>query len=83
MSATNSTNLRASMKEYFDKVTDGYETLAATRNNDKNVVIISQAEHNSLMETMHLVGDKANYDHLMRSITQLDAGDFEVHDELV
>ena len=83
MLATNSTNLRANMKEYFDKVTDGYETLVVTRQNDENVVVISQAEYNSLMETLYLIGDKSNYDHLMRSISQLESGDYSERDLLV
>lgn len=82
MIATNSTNLRAHMKEYFDRVTDGYETLVVTRSNDANVVVMSQTEYNSLMETLYLIGDKANYDHLMRSIAQFKSGEFKEREEL-
>lgn len=44
MIATTSSDLRENMKEYFDRVTDGFETMIVTRRNDANVVVISQAD---------------------------------------
>ena len=80
MLATNYTNLRENMKSYFDKVTDEYETMIVTRKNNKNVVILSEESYNNLIENIHLMGNKENYDWLMESKKQLEDGDFAVHD---
>lgn len=80
MLATNYTNLRENMKSYFDKVTDEYETMIVTRKNNKNVVILSEESYNNLIENIHLMGNKENYDWLMESKKQLEDGNFAVHD---
>lgn len=69
MLAANYTELRDNMKGYFDKVTDEYETLIVTRKKE-NMVIMSQSTYDSLMETVHLISNEANYKHLMKSISQ-------------
>ena len=80
MLATNYTNLRENMKSYFDKVTDEYETMIVTRKNNKNVVILSGESYNNLLENIHLMGNKENYDWLMESKKQLEDGNFAIHD---
>lgn len=79
MLAVNYTNLRDNMKAYMDKVTDDYETMIVTRKNNKNVVMISEESYNNLMENIHVMGNKANYDWLMESKTQLESGKFSAH----
>lgn len=79
MLAVNYTMLRENMKSCMDKVTDDYETMIVTRKNNKNVVIISEESYNNMMENLHLVGNKANYDWLMESKKQLEEGRFSVH----
>ena len=79
MLAVNYTNLRDNMKTYMDKVTDDYETMIVTRKNNKNVVIISE-EANNMMENIHVMGNKANYDWLMESKSQLEKGAISTHD---
>lgn len=80
MLAVNYTNLRDNMKAYMDKVTDDYETLIVTRKDNKNVVMISEEAYNNLMENVHVMGNKANYDWLMESKAQLESGNVVVHD---
>lgn len=80
MIATTSSNLRENMKEYFDRVTNDYETMIVTRRDDANVVVISQAEWESLQETLYLMGSKANRRHLEESMAQLEAGRVEVRE---
>lgn len=79
MLAVNYSMLRENMKSCMDKVTDDYETMIVTRKNNKNVVIISEESYNNMMENLHLVGNKANYDWLMESKKQLEEGRFFVH----
>ena len=80
MLAVNYTNLRDNMKTYMDKVTDDYETMIVTRKNNKNVVIISEEAYNNMMENIHVMGNKANYDWLMESKAQLEKGNFSSHE---
>lgn len=82
MLAVNYTNLRDNMKAYMDKVTDDYETMIITRKDNKNVVMISEEAYNNLMENVHVMGNKANYDWLMESKEQLESGKVVVHDLL-
>ena len=74
MLAVNYTNLRDNMKMYMDKVTDDYETMIVTRKDNKNVVMISEKAYNNLMENVHVLGNKTNYDWLMESKAQLEKG---------
>lgn len=74
MLAVNYTTLRENTKAYMDKVTDDYETMIVTRKDNKNVVMISEESYNNLMENIHVMGNKANYDWLMESKVQLGNG---------
>lgn len=79
MLAVNYTTLRDNMKSYMDKVTDDYETMIVTRKNNKNVVMMSEESYNNLMENIHVMGNKANYDWLMESKAQLEKGKISTH----
>lgn len=79
MLAVNYTKLRDNMKTYMDKVADDYETMIVTRKNNKNVVMLSEESYNNLMENIHVMGNKANYDWLMESKAQLESGKFTTH----
>jgi antitoxin YefM len=46
------------------------------------MVIMSQSSYDSLMETLYLVSNHANYEHLMDSLRQYKAGKGEVHELL-
>lgn len=79
MLAVNYTTLRENMKSCMDKVTDDYETMIVTRKDNKNVVMISEETYNNMMENIYVMGNKANYDWLMESKTQLESGKFSAH----
>lgn len=79
MLAVNYTNLRENMKMYMDKVTDDYETMIVTRKDNKNVVMLSEESYNNLVENIHVMGNKENYDWLMESKAQLEKGNMSVH----
>ena len=72
MLVVNYTNLRENMKSYMDRVTDDYETLIVTRKDNKNLVMLSEEAYNNLMENAYIMGNKANYDWLMESKSQLE-----------
>ena len=74
MVAVNYTQFREHMKANLDLVTDGYETMIVTRKENKNVVLLAEDAYNTLMENIHVMGEKANYDWLMQSLKQLERG---------
>ena len=80
MLAVNYTNLRDNMKSYMDRVTEDYETVVVTRKDNKNVVMLSQESYNNLMENIHVMGNKSNFDWLMESKAQLENGNISVHE---
>ena len=74
MIATNYSHARDNLKAYMDSVTEDFETVVITRKNNQNVVMISEVAYNNLLENLHLMGEKANYDWLMESKNQLNKG---------
>ena len=74
MIAANYSELRTDLKNYLDNVEDNNETLIVKRANGKGAVIISLAEYNSIMETLHLLSSQKNADRLHKSIKQMKAG---------
>lgn len=79
MLAVNYTTLRGNMKDCMDRVTDDCETMIITRKNNKNVVMISEEAYNNLVENAYIMGNKANYDWLMESLSQLEKGQTNNH----
>jgi len=47
-----------------------------TRQNGEPVVMMSLTEYESLEETLHLLSDSANVEHLRESLAQAEAGEF-------
>jgi len=74
MITSNFSEFRLGLKKYLDQVEENNETLILKRRAGKGVVVISLAEYNSIMETVHLLQSKANRDHLYDSIQQMKEG---------
>ena len=74
MIAVNYSKFRSQMKNHMDLVTDSFETVVVTRKENRNVVMISEEAYNNLLENAYLMGSKANYDWLMQSKAQFEAG---------
>ena len=74
MIATNYSGLRENLKAYMDTVSDDYETVVVTRKENRNIIMISESAYNNMLENMHLLGCRENYDWLMESKAQLEAG---------
>jgi len=71
MLTKNYSELKVNLKKYLDKVEKNNETLVIKRG--KGTVMISLDEYNSIMETLHLLGSKANADRLYESIEQMNS----------
>ncbi|MBQ6833548.1 MAG: type II toxin-antitoxin system Phd/YefM family antitoxin [Lachnospiraceae bacterium] len=80
MLAVNYSTLRDNMKSYMDRVTDDYETMVVTRKDNRNIVMMSEESYNNIMENLHVLGNKANYNWLMESKHQLESGMTAIHD---
>ena len=77
MLAVNYSTFRNKLKDYCDKVTDKFETIIVTRKDEKNVVIISLDEYNSMIKVIK----NANYlDMIDRSMEQLAKGEGKIHE---
>ncbi|WP_244958055.1 MULTISPECIES: type II toxin-antitoxin system Phd/YefM family antitoxin [Empedobacter] len=59
------------MKEYFDRVTNNFETLIINRGKNSGVVIMSLEEYNSLIATNHELSSRKNEERLDAAIEKL------------
>ena len=73
MRVVNYTELRLNLKRWLDIVVNDVEELVIKRKNNKDLVLISLDEYNSLKETQYLLTGK-NRDHLIQSIKEAEAG---------
>jgi antitoxin YefM len=72
--AVNYTNARENFKKYCDAAVQDFETIIVTRKQDENVVIMSEAEYNNLMENTYIRSSKEDYKQLLESVEQLKKG---------
>lgn len=77
MLAVNYSTIRKKFKDYCDKVTNEFETVIVTRKDEKNVVIISLEEYNTIIKASK---NAAYLDMLDRSMEQLAKGEGKVHE---
>lgn len=77
MLAVNYSTIRNKLKEYCDRVTDDRETVIVTRKDEKNVVIISLEEYNTMMKAARNAEYLAMID---RSMEQLASGKGAAHE---
>jgi antitoxin YefM len=79
MKVINYTDLRLNLKTWLDMVVNDVQELIIKRKNNKDLVIISLEEYNSLKETSYLLSGK-NRDILIQSLNELKKGKTEEHD---
>jgi antitoxin YefM len=73
MEAVNYSEFRGNLKSYLDKSIENHEPIIVTRKTG-NMVVMSLEDYNSIMETNYLLRSKANAEHLLKSIEQLETG---------
>ena len=79
MEVLNYTDFRKDLKSSLDKVSNDEEIIIVSRSKNKNVVVISLREYNSLRETMYLLSTEKNRKRLRQSITEMEKGKFSSH----
>lgn len=72
------TELRAQLARYMDEVCDSRDALVVTRQNARSVVLMSEDEYSSLMETLHLLRSPTNAQRLLESVAEANAGNTPV-----
>lgn len=68
------TDLRNNLATHLDAVEDDRDPLIVTRQNHKPVVIVTLSDWEGMKETLHLLSNPANAEHLRLSMDELDAG---------
>ena len=81
MKVINYTELRLNLKHWLNSVVDDVEEVIIKRKNQKDLVLISLEEYNSLVETNYLLSGK-NRNVLLESISEVKKGNKE-YQELV
>lgn len=78
MLATNYSDFRKNMKSYMDSAVDDVEAVIITRSGNRNVVVLSQAEYDNLIENQHVLSNPKNKAWLDESIRQMESG--QIHE---
>lgn len=77
MLAVNYSTIRNNLKNYCDQATDNNETVVITRKDEKNVVLMSLEQYNSIMKAAKNAEYLAKID---RAIEQLESGNGTAHE---
>jgi antitoxin YefM len=72
--------LRAQLASLMDEVCDSRTPLLVTRQNARSVVMVSEEDYASLMETVHLLRSPANAARLLASMAEADKGALVEHE---
>ncbi len=74
MQITSYSNFRQNLKLFLDNVFVNHDPLFVTRTNGEDVVVLSKTDYESMMETLHLLGNPNNAKRLIDSIKELEDG---------
>ena len=77
MLAVNYSTIRNNLKSYCDQATDNNETVIVTRKNEKNIVIMSLEQYNSMLKAAQNAEYLAKLD---ISLEQLEKGQGTAHE---
>ena len=65
---------RERLADYMNEVTNNRIELHVTRQGSRSVVVMDEAEYNSMVETLHLIRSPANARRLVEAMADADAG---------
>lgn len=74
MLVKNYSNARQNLKALMTKVNDDSDVVTVTSTDNKNVVMMSESDYNSMMETLYLQQNPKNAEHIAQSIEDLERG---------
>ncbi len=61
---------RKHLKESADEICDHHETLLVKRQNGPNLVVMSEADFLAIDETLYLLSNPTNANHLLAAVTE-------------
>lgn len=70
MKIITATEARANFKAVLDRAIEDADITIIHRRDGENVVLMSESQYNSIMETLHLLSNPANAISLQRAIAQ-------------
>jgi antitoxin YefM len=71
METTSFSDFRSKLKQKLDNISDNHDLLVVTRKDNKDVVVMSLADYNSIQETLYLLSSRTNAKRLYESMEQL------------
>ena len=74
MLVKNYSNARQNLKTLMTQVNDDSDVVTVTSTDNKNVVMMSEYDYNSMIETLYLQQNPNNAEHLAQSIADLERG---------
>lgn len=74
MIALSGSKVRSNFKDVCDKVVEDVEAVIVTRTRGDNVVLISEAEYNNMLENFRIFSDPDRYKKIKNGIDQLEGG---------
>lgn len=74
MQAVLYSDLRQNLKHYLDIASDNHEPVIVTRSDNRNIVILSLDDYNSISETSYLLSTDNNSKRLLSSIEKSRGG---------
>lgn len=67
-------DFRQKLKSYLDSVLKSRSALFVTRTKGENIVVLSESEYESIMETFYLLRSPKNAERLLRAVEQHKSG---------
>ncbi len=80
MIAIASSQVRSHFKEVCDKVVEDVESVIVTRSRGDNVVMMSEAQYNNMMENFRIFSNPERYNKIKSGIDQLEQGKAKVRE---
>ena len=74
MLAKTYSDVRNNLKSVCDTITNNDEIVIVTRKNDNNIVRMSIDQYNNIIENMYVRSSRKNYERLLESVEELEAG---------
>ncbi len=74
------TDLRGNLKKFLDEVCDSHAPLVVTRQNGRNVIIVSEEDYEGLAETAYLLRSPRNAERLLAAMEAAGAGEMAAHE---
>lgn len=74
MEITTYTTFRQNLKSFLDKIILNYAPLYVSRTNSEDVVVLSKADYESMLETFYLLKCPNNASRLLKGIEEYEKG---------